>query len=94
MNELEDVLKGLKAGKSKDPNNHIRELFKDGVIGEDLKLSILMMMYKMKTQITIPNALQRANITIIHKKNCKLDLNKWRGVFVSSVLTYYHETHT
>ena len=86
MIELDNVLKSLKSDKSKDPDNYFRELFQYGTIGEDLKYSILMMMNKMKDQVAIPAALKRANITILHKKNCKLDLNNWRGVFVSSVL--------
>ena len=85
MNELDNVLKSLKTGKSKDPNNYINELFKEGVIGTDLKLSILMMMNQMKSQITIPDCLKRANVTIIHKRKCKLDLNNWRGIFVSVI---------
>ena len=86
MKELEKVLKSLKTGKSKDPNNYICELFKEGVIGTDLKLSILMMMNHMKSQTDVPDCLTRANITIIHKRKCKLDLNNWRGIFVCSVL--------
>ena len=34
----------------------------------------------------IPECLKTANITILHKKNSKLDLNNWRGVFVTSVV--------
>ena len=44
MIELEKVLKHLKLGKSRDPDSYICELFKEGVIGVDLKISILMMM--------------------------------------------------
>ena len=86
MKELDKVLKSLKSGKSKDPDNFICELFKEGVIGEDLKTSILMMMNKIKKEMQVPECLKTANITILHKKNCKLDLSNWRGVFVSSVL--------
>ena len=86
MEELEAVIKSLKTGKSKDPDKYIRELFREGVVGNDLKLSVFLMMNKMKEQICIPDALKRANITILHKRKCKLDLNNWRGVFVSSVL--------
>ena len=81
MKELEKVLKILKPGKSKNPDNYICELFKKGVIGEDLKISILMMMNKIKHDRKVPECLRRANITILRKKNCKLDLNNWRGVF-------------
>ena len=40
----------------------------------------------MKCQIQIPDALKTANITLLHKRNSKFDLNNWRGVFVSSVI--------
>ena len=48
MEELNKVLKSLKTGKSRDPDNLIGELFKMGAIGDDLKISILMMMNKFK----------------------------------------------
>ena len=86
MDELDKVLKSLKTGKSRDPDNLVCELFKIYVIGDDLKASVLMMMNRMKDEIMIPDSLRRANITILHKKSCKLDLNNWRGIFVSSVL--------
>ena len=86
MKELEHTLKLLKPGKSRDPDFLVCEIFKEGVIGEDLKLSILMMMNKMKEQSVIPECLKIANITMLHKKQCKLDLNNWRGIFVTSVL--------
>ena len=34
----------------------------------------------------IPHCLKKASITILHKKKDKLDLNNWRGIFVTSVL--------
>ena len=75
IKELEEVLTSLKPGKSKDPDDYICELFKDGVIGVDLKTSILMMMNKIKDDVKVPACLKNSNITILHKKNCKLDLN-------------------
>ena len=48
MEELNKVFKCLKTGKSRDPDNLICELFKIGVIGDDLKMSILIMMNKIK----------------------------------------------
>ena len=86
MKELEDTLKSLKLGKSRDPDNLVRDIFKDGVIGSNLKMSILMMLNKMKEQTSIPEVMKTANITMLHKKNNKLDLNNWRGIFVTSVL--------
>ena len=80
-------LKELKSGKCKDSDNYIFELFKEGVIGNDLRKSLLIMMNKMKSEMKIPECLRKASITILHKKKDKLDLNNWRGIFVTSVLT-------
>ena len=86
VNELDKVLKELKTGKCKDPDNYIFELFKDGVIGNDLRKSILIMMNIMKNKMKIPECLRKASITILHKNKDKLDLTNWRGIFVTSVL--------
>ena len=86
MDELNEVLKHLKTGKSKDPNDYIYELFKDGIIGSDLRKSLLLMINKMKKDMKIPECLRTANITILHKKKSKIDLQNWRGIFVTSVI--------
>ena len=64
--ELEKVLRSLKTGKSRDPENWICEIFKEGVLGEDLKNFLVMMFNRMKSQVTIPEAHRTANITNIH----------------------------
>ena len=69
MCELEKVLKELKVGKSRDPGNNICDIFKEGVIGNDLKLSLLLMFNKMKDKVEIPEVLRTANITSLNKKN-------------------------
>ena len=86
LEELNRSLKSLKIGKSRDPQSLLSELFKDGVIGTDLKNSLLMMFNKVKDEIYLPECFRTAQITMIHKKKCKLDLNNWRGIFVTSVL--------
>ena len=43
-------------------------------------------MNKMKEQTSIPECLKTANITMLHKKQSKLDLSNWRGIFVTSVI--------
>ena len=78
--------KSLKKGESKDNEGYICELLKEGVIGKDLKISVCFLMTRIKESLKIPECLQAAYITILHKKKCKLDLNNWRGIFVSSVL--------
>ena len=77
LKELNIVLKCLKSGKSKDPNGYICELFGAGVIGTDPKNSLLLMMNRMKNLISIPHCLKSANITVLHKKKSKLDLNNY-----------------
>ena len=86
MKELDKVLKSLHSGKSKDANGYICEMFREGTIGTDLKHSVLLMMNRMKKMMKIPQCLRSANITVLHKKKSKLDLNNYRGIFVSSVL--------
>ena len=76
----------LKSGKSKDLNVYISELFKDGVIATNLKDSLLLMFNNMKDEMFIPDCLKTAHVTILHKKNCRTDLNNWRGIFVCSGL--------
>ena len=44
------------------------------------------MMNSMKDQTSIPDCVKTANITMLHKKKSKLDLENWRGIFVSSVM--------
>ena len=50
VEELEATLKSIKTGKSRDPDNMVCDIFKEGVIGHDLKHSILLMMNKIKKE--------------------------------------------
>ena len=86
MIELETTLKNLTIGKSRDPDNIVCEIFKEDVIGYDLKMSVLIIMNKIKREGTVPECMRTANITMLHKKKSKVDLNNWRGIFVTSVL--------
>ena len=45
-----------------------------------------MLMNKLKAEMNVPECLIMAHITILHKKNSKLDLKNWRGIFVCSVI--------
>ena len=86
LEELESVLKKLKNDKSRDPNGLINELFKPGVIGDDLKLSLLLMFNKIKDQGKVPSLLKRANISAIpKKKGSRLDIQNERGIFICSL---------
>ena len=54
MMDLESALKQLKTGKYRDPEGLIREIFMEGVIGEDLKKSMLVLFNKVKTLGKLP----------------------------------------
>ena len=69
MNELNKALKSLKLGKTRDPQSWVCELFKDGIIGTDLRMSLLMMFNKVKDEVHVPDCFRTAHITMIHKKN-------------------------
>ena len=43
MTDLEEALNELKSGKCRDPEGLVRGVFKEGVIGSDLKRSMLIL---------------------------------------------------
>ena len=55
MEDLEYILNNLKDGKARDPNGWTNELFSNEVAGRDLKISMLMLLNKMKTENFIPD---------------------------------------
>ena len=61
-------------------------MFKHGVIGEDLKASLLLMMNKLKKEGMIPVVMNISNITTVPKKGSSLLLSNQRGIFRVSVL--------
>ena len=81
--DLDLVLKSLKKNKSRDPHGLINELFKPGVIGSDLKTSLLSLLNGIKRNCHFPEFIQWADITSIYKgKGEKLDLDNERGIFI------------
>ena len=67
ITDLESVLKALKGNKSRDPHGLINDLFKLGIIGNDLKKSLLLMYNKIREKFEIPDFVQWANITSLYK---------------------------
>ena len=53
-NDLEIALKDLKNNKSRDFEGYANEIFKNGIIGSDLKKSILIMFNSLKKENFIP----------------------------------------
>ena len=85
--DLIKVLRELKLNKSRDPHGLINEIFKPGVIGNDLQNSILILMNKVKAQTAIPEFMEFANIVSIYKgRGEKSSLENDRGIFLVNVL--------
>ena len=84
--ELKKALKDLKLNKSRDHEGFTNEIFKEGVIGIDLRNSLLIMFNKMKNEQLIPKFMNISNITTVPKSGSKLDLRNERGIFRVSVL--------
>ena len=57
LKELEKVLKYLKSNKSRDPFGLCNELFKENTAGEDLKLAILKLVNRIKSEQIFPEIL-------------------------------------
>ena len=83
---LDNVLKSLKNNKSRDPHGLINELFKPGVIGHDLRNSLIILFNKVRDNCYLPEFIEWADITSLYKgKGDRLDLINDRGIFVVSV---------
>ena len=86
IKDLETVLKYLKKNKSPDPNGYINELFRIDVIGEDLKVAILILMNRIKEEQKYPEILEVCDITPIFKrKGNRNDFSNYRGIFRVSI---------
>ena len=87
LKDLRKVLKNMKANKSRDPSGLINELFKPGVIGEDLEQSLLLLYNRIKDKTEFPKLMELADIISIYKgKGEKVDLANDRGIFIVSTL--------
>ena len=82
MKDLEIVLKGLKQKKARGPEGLSRTIFKESVIGSNLKDSLLNMFNKLKEKGKIPNFMRKAIVTTIPKKGSKLKLENEIGIFL------------
>ena len=82
MTDLEVVLKGLKTKKARGPDGLSRTLFRNSIIGTDLKDSLLQMFNKIKDAGKLPNFMKKATVITIPKKGSKLKLQNERGIFL------------
>ena len=86
MSDLDTALKCLKNNKSRDPSGFVNEIFKPGVIGTDMKNSMLQMFNILKAENVIPDFMKFSNITTIPKKGSLLELRNERGIFRVDIL--------
>jgi hypothetical protein len=68
MKDIDRALSNLKNNKSRDFEGYINEIFKIGVIGVDLKKSLLLMFNKMKRKKLIHSFMNYANVNTVPKK--------------------------
>ena len=86
IGDLDEAIKSLKTGKSKDPEGIIRELFMEDSMGEDLKQSMLILCNRIKQSKEIPKFMQITNICAIYKgRGDMLTLESDRGIFLITI---------
>ena len=88
MEDLNKALNNLKTKKARDSEGFLNEIFKLGVIGDDLKTSLLVLFNKLKSERLIPRIFNVTNITTIPKSGSRTDPRNERGIFRVSVLRY------
>ena len=74
MNQLESVLEKIGQNKSRDPDGLNRSIFHKNCIGSDLKLSLLVLFNRIKTEGQVPEFMKSAVITTIPKKGSQFIL--------------------
>ena len=80
-NDLEVALRDLKNNKSRDFEGYANEIFKSGIIGSDLKKSLLIMFNCLKKENLIPKFMKYANVTTVPKSGSLLEPANERGIF-------------
>ena len=84
--QLRKVLKKLKENKTRDPHGLVNELFKPGVIGNDLEESLLQLLNKVKMEVSFPAFMHLVDIVAIYKgRGQKIDLANERGIFIVNI---------
>ena len=87
LTHLDKALKSLKNDKARDPHGWVNEIFKDGIAGKNLKLSLLRLLNNVKDENYIPEFIELADVTTIYKgKGDKFNLENYRGIFIVTVL--------
>ena len=86
MKHLEKALASLKNNKARDPTGYVNEIFKEDIIGTDLKRSLLSKMNKIKREKIISEFMKITNLTMVPKKRPLTELENERGIFRVDIL--------
>ena len=63
IKNLESAMKSLKKDKTRDPNGWINEIFKEDVAGTNLKISMLTLFNRIRTENYFPEFMRKTDIT-------------------------------
>ena len=86
MSDVEKIVKNLKNNQTRDPIGMINELFKPGVMGQDMKKSVLLLVNGVKVYFSFPEFMQLANISSLYKNSgSRFSLESDRGIFILTV---------
>ena len=90
MEELDDIMKSIKPGKSPGPDEVGNEVL--GAAGKQLRKSMLNMFNYFWQQEELPEDLYNIHIKSMYKgKGAVTDLNNQRGVFISNTILKIYE---
>ena len=82
MAQLDVVLEYLKKNKSRDPLGFANEIFMEDAAGDDLKLAILILVNRIKSEQMYPEILEDYDISSIYKnKGARNNFENYRGIF-------------
>ena len=82
MAQLDVVLEYLKKNKSRDPLGFANEIFMEDAAGDDLKLAILILVNRIKSEQMYPEILEDYDISSIYKnKGARNNFENCRGIF-------------
>ena len=85
MSDLEEAIQSLKAGKCRDPEGLIREIFKENVMGENLKKSMLILYNKIREEGKLPDFMRLTNISD-NIRGLMFSLESDRRIFLVSIV--------
>ena len=94
IESLRFVLRSLKKGKARDPENMCNDLFKPDIAGIDFQNGLLFVLNSIKRKQILPKKMEKINITSIwKKKGSRNSIKNQRGICVGPVLRTIMDHH-